>query len=513
MGEIVSSAIVTETVNKIISGMIDNYEQKLSADELMERLEMAQIKLELALETSSKWQITSEPLLRWQKKLKRATEECDDTLRKCRQHVQEEEEKEQQVRNSSFPRRIACATKSLISSIFHGNIDEPSRSTVQRFEWFAKGADDFLKSLEFGGTPRRYLFFDPLIGHLLAGETLEYKFVQGNKQHLFWIRPNDIADRGVEAKLIFVYNDCSAPENNFFLGMMLQISESTNIIGTIIKCLQWFTPHFKSTTETVRKELAQLPTQDFSWVSHYRSYHWDNIHGIATKWFRPNPVCCKHQDQSMCGSGSMDKAELLDVSLQPIIEVYLERQITQFRCNSQRAAIQGKNNKQRAAVRGKRCYPRRPSHLKLGVLFLPHSSSNDLLPAAESSAVEVINGEEQPWYHRNITLEQLDKVMLPKAIGSINQNSEATAHQLLWKSKHEAAFFHLGKTRMNMPSTLSTAREATVSRRQELDLESRADVISEFLKLWVERAPVQMQRSIVDWIQKEKEVQLAPTPF
>ncbi|EAZ38542.1 hypothetical protein OsJ_22929 [Oryza sativa Japonica Group] len=489
MGEIVSSAIVTETVNKIISGMIDNYEQKLSADELMERLEMAQIKLELALETSSKWQITSEPLLRWQKKLKRATEECDDTLRKCRQHVQEEEEKEQQVRNSSFPRRIACATKSLISSIFHGNIDEPSRSTVQRFEWFAKGADDFLKSLEFGGTPRRYLFFDPLIGHLLAGETLEYKFVQGNKQHLFWIRPNDIADRGVEAKLIFVYNDCSAPENNFFLGMMLQISESTNIIGTIIKCLQWFTPHFKSTTETVRKELAQLPTQDFSWVSHYRSYHWDNIHGIATKWFRPNPICCKHQDQSMCGSGSMDKAELLDVSLQPIIEVYLS-----VKSHNLDATVRGQLYKEKTINR-------------------EQLSSNDLLPAAESSAVEVINGEEQPWYHRNITLEQLDKVMLPKAIGSINQNSEATAHQLLWKSKHEAAFFHLGKTRMNMPSTLSTAREATVSRRQELDLESRADVISEFLKLWVERAPVQMQRSIVDWIQKEKEVQLAPTPF
>ncbi|KAF0926111.1 hypothetical protein E2562_021825 [Oryza meyeriana var. granulata] len=155
-------------MNKIISGMIDKYERRSSAEEQMERLEMAHIKMEIALETFNKWQITDGPLLRWQKKLKRAAEECDDTLRKCRQHVQEEQETEQAVRNSFFPRRIAHATKSLISSIFHGNIDEPSRSAIRRFEWLADGANDFLRSVESAGTPRCYLFFDPLIGNLLA---------------------------------------------------------------------------------------------------------------------------------------------------------------------------------------------------------------------------------------------------------------------------------------------------------------------------------------------------------
>ncbi|KAF0926107.1 hypothetical protein E2562_021821 [Oryza meyeriana var. granulata] len=172
MAEVVSSAVVHETVNRIISGLIDKYEQKSGAEVQMERLEMAHIKLEAALETSNKWQITSGPLLCWQKKLKRAAEECDDTQRKCRQRIQEEEEAEQQARNSSFPRRIFHTTKSLISSIFHGNIDEPIRSAVRRFEWFADGANDFLRSVEFGGTPRRYLFFDPLIGHLLAEDLL-----------------------------------------------------------------------------------------------------------------------------------------------------------------------------------------------------------------------------------------------------------------------------------------------------------------------------------------------------
>uniref|UniRef100_A0A0D3GLT0 Uncharacterized protein n=1 Tax=Oryza barthii TaxID=65489 RepID=A0A0D3GLT0_9ORYZ len=468
MGEIVSSAVVHETVNKIISGLVDKYERKSSAEEQMERLEMAQIKLEIALETSNKWQITSGPLLRWQKKLKRAAEECDDTLRKCRQRVEEEEEVEQQVRNSSFPKRIAHATKSMISSIFHGNIDEPTVSSVRRFEWFAEGANDFLRSVEFGGTPHRYSFFDPLIGHLLAGETLEYKSVQGNKQHLFWIRPNNISERRVEAKLIFIYNDCSAPEDNFFLGMMLQLSESTNIVGTTIRCLQLFSPYFSSsTTEAVRKELTQLPTQDFSWVPRSRSVHWDSIHRVATEWFRPNPLCCKH-GHKVCSSGYMDKIEFCDVSLEPVIEVYLESQIFQYSCNKQRADVQGKI-----------CSPRRPSYLKLGVFLLPHVSSTDLLPATESFAVEVINGEEQLYCHKNVTLEKLNRIMLPKAIDSFNQNAEVTAHQLLWKSKHEAAFFHVWNTRMNMSSILSTARKSTLLQQHDhLELESRADSLT-----------------------------------
>uniref|UniRef100_J3MI86 Uncharacterized protein n=1 Tax=Oryza brachyantha TaxID=4533 RepID=J3MI86_ORYBR len=264
---------------------------------------------------------------------------------------------------------------------------------------------------------------------------------------------------------------------------MLQLSDSTNIIGTTIKCLQLLTPHFKSPTETVTKELVQLPTQDFSWVSHYHSYHWYSTHN--TEWFRPNPLCCKHNCQSICGSGNRDKVELSDVSLKAIIAVYLEHQITRSRCNRERAATQGKNNKRKADLRGKGCYPRSP-HLKLGVLFLLHKSSNDLL-AGESFAVEVIDGEEQPCCHTNITLEQLDKMMLPKAIDSFNHNAEARVHQLPWKSKHEAAFFHLGKTRINMLNTLTTGREATLFQQQDLELESRADVISEFRKLWTER--------------------------
>uniref|UniRef100_A0A0D9WV11 Uncharacterized protein n=1 Tax=Leersia perrieri TaxID=77586 RepID=A0A0D9WV11_9ORYZ len=496
MEEMVRSAIVHETVNKVMSGLLDKYEQKSSGEDRLERLEMAQIKLEFALETSNKWQITSGPLLRWQKKLKRAAEECDDTLRKCRQRVQEEEEAKQQVRNSSFPRWIASATKSLISSIVHGNIDEPSRSVVRRFEWFADGANDFLRYVESGGTPRRYLFFDPLIGHLLAGKRLEYKLLQGNRQHLFWIRPNNIAERGVEAMLIFFYRDCSAPEDNFFLGMMLQLSESLNIIGTTLKCLQLFTPHFKSTTETVRKELTQLPTQDFSWVphAHAHSYLWDNIHNITTGWYRPNPLCCKHHGQKVCGSENMDKIELpADVSLEPVIQVNLVCQVSLPRFGKQGPIAEGKEL----------------PHLNVLLLYTPHGSSEDLSPAVENTVTEVINGDEQHLLHTNIPLEQMEEMMLPRAVDCFHQNAKATAYQMLWKSKHGGAYLHAVKATMNMPSTRRTirgARKPKMLQQHDHRTQRHTNGVADFLK--AAHAPVQLHGSYLGWIQKEKEAQL-----
>uniref|UniRef100_A0A0D9WV15 Rx N-terminal domain-containing protein n=1 Tax=Leersia perrieri TaxID=77586 RepID=A0A0D9WV15_9ORYZ len=501
MGEIVSSAVVNETVSRITSGLIDRCQQKSSVEDHLEKLEMAQIKLDIALETSDKWQITSGPLLHWQKKLKRVTEECDDTLRKCRQRVQEEEEMEQQVRNSSFLSRIVHATKSLVSSIFHSGTDELSRSAVRRFEWFADGANDFLRSVEFGCTPHSYFFFDPLIRHLLAGERLEYKLVEGNKQHLFWIRPINITEQGVEAKLIFVYHDSSAPEDNFVLCVMLQLSESTNILGTTIKCLQLFTPHFKSTIETVRKKLTQLPTQDFSWVPHAHSCYWDSLHHIATAWFRPNALCCKHYDQKVCGSGNMDKIELPDVSLEPIIEVSLMCQVPLPGFRERGKIVEGKPSLEEV------------SHLKVHLIYTPHGSSEDLFPTVQSSVIEVINANEQHCLHTNIGLQKMKEIMLPKAVDCFHQNEKARVYQMLWKSKHGGAYLEVAKATMNITRTRRTthgAKKAKLLRQKDHRTQSRTDFMCDFLNLWAGHAPVKLKGSIHGWIQKQKGTQLAP---
>jgi hypothetical protein len=140
--EIVGSAVAQEAVNHVLSRIKEGYAEKSDAKEHIARMEMAQIRLEAALETSNKWNITSVPLLRWQSKLKRATQECDHTLRRCRQRLQEEEEVKQGLRSSSFPKRVAHTAMSFVLSIFSGGNDDEVRgpTAVRRFERFADGA-------------------------------------------------------------------------------------------------------------------------------------------------------------------------------------------------------------------------------------------------------------------------------------------------------------------------------------------------------------------------------------
>ena len=204
--EIVTSAVAQEAVNQVLSRFKDRCEQNSEAKDRIERMEMAHIKLEAALETSNKWNITTRaPLLRWQSKLKRAVQECDHTLRRCRQRLQEEEEMQNSVRSSSFPKQIAYAARSFVSSIFSRGSEDELRSSaaVRRFERYADGASEFLRYVELGGTRRRYMFFDPLIRHLLAGKGTKYCFVRGGQHLSLILQPFSPPNRGMENFFLF----------------------------------------------------------------------------------------------------------------------------------------------------------------------------------------------------------------------------------------------------------------------------------------------------------------------
>jgi hypothetical protein len=199
MAEMVSSVVIQESFSQIISGLVKKYEEKeeTNATRHIERLEMAHIRLEAALETSEKWQITDTSLLNWSKKLKRAAQDCGDTLHKCKHRILEEEKMEQEVMNSSFPKQIAHATKSFVSSVFNCD-NELSRSVVKRFEWHADGASEFLRFKELGGTPYYHIMpFGSLIKNLFVGKEVHNKIVRGNNPSLLlWLAPFRIAEHG-----------------------------------------------------------------------------------------------------------------------------------------------------------------------------------------------------------------------------------------------------------------------------------------------------------------------------
>ncbi|TVU39615.1 hypothetical protein EJB05_13042 [Eragrostis curvula] len=153
------------------------------------------------------------------------------------------------------------------------------------------------------------------------------------------------------------------------------------------------------------------------------------------------------------------------------------------------------------------------SPLEAGLVFVPHSSSDDLLPTIASSAMQWINGEEKHRLHSNITLQQMEEIMLPKAIDYFRKNTEASVYQILWKSEHGSAYFDIVKAGMNTRSTRRVIRggsKGKLLKREGKDLEIQTDVIPHFIDLWVAHAPIRLQGSISDWIQKEKENKSAP---
>ncbi|TVU26634.1 hypothetical protein EJB05_29188, partial [Eragrostis curvula] len=131
----VISVVAQEAVSRIISCLFqDEGKVESNANENLERLEMAHIRLGAVLETSERWQVFDPSLLRWRRKLKHAAQECDDMLHKCKRRSLEDEQKKLELRNSSLPNWIATATKSFVSSIFNCDNNELSESIVRRFE-------------------------------------------------------------------------------------------------------------------------------------------------------------------------------------------------------------------------------------------------------------------------------------------------------------------------------------------------------------------------------------------
>ncbi|CAL5077154.1 unnamed protein product [Urochloa decumbens] len=466
MGEIVSSAIVQETVSKVLSSLVQKYEERVESDanRNLERLEMAHIKLEAALETSDKWQIKEASLLRWRRKLKCAAQECDDLLHKCKQRILEDEHG---VRNSSFPRRIAHATKSFVSSIIDYDNKKLRGSAVQRFEWFADGATEFLRFVELGGTPHGHMPFYSLVNNLFAGKELHHTIVGGN-QHpssQLWLVPFGTAEHGNEATLVFIQTDVSSPVGNIYFSITLQISESTDIVGTAIQCLQLFAPHFKCTVENIRKELAQLPNQCLAWMPSAHPNLKDRVllQSQASQWIRPKPLCCKKNNRHDF--------------LKPVIGVNLQCQVSLSPYKKQRTL----SFEDTTSLQGY-------SYLKAGIYFAPHRSE-----------IVAILGKEH-CLHEDVTLEQLEEIMLPKALDYFHQNTEATIYKMIWKSKHSSALIQVEKSSISTHKTFGGARKRKLLQGQDEEFTSEKRVISHMVDLWRAHVPIHLIRLLKNWL-------------
>jgi hypothetical protein len=170
--------------------------------------------------------------------------------------------------------------------------------------------------------------------------------------------------------------------------------------------------------------------------------------------------------------------------MEPIIQVYLLGHITlSVGNNMQRAVPDGENKTSPMSE-----FP----YLKLGVHFYPHAPYEDLSPAVEGSATEMINEVAvKHGLYAKICFEQLGEFMMPKAVDCLRGSAAATSYQMLWKSKHGGANLQVEKI----------SRGTTTGQRPGKKIQGWA---SANLCSWVAHAPAHLQGAVVDWVQKEK---------
>ncbi|KAJ1287577.1 hypothetical protein BS78_02G020700 [Paspalum vaginatum] len=300
MAEMVGSAVVQEAVRRVSSFVFGKREDKASKRYSIERLQMALSELEFALERSAKVPITDMSLLRRKKVFRHAYAEGLNLANKHRQ---------QELQEGQEMGCVSRARNPSISSLFGLNKGKPSClscSQVRRIEWSADCARKFVRDMESGYSLRHYTFCNPLIRYLLEGKTLSYELVQGIQlRHHCHIWPIILEERGVEAELSYVYDDRKTPYNSFQLRLMLRLSESTDIVGTAIECLQSLAS--QPVTKSAIGELTLL--HGSQGISHKHTPPRVGIqeaHTQDTEFFRPDPVCCKSNGQEPCAPNSIN---------------------------------------------------------------------------------------------------------------------------------------------------------------------------------------------------------------
>ncbi|GJN12732.1 hypothetical protein PR202_ga31038 [Eleusine coracana subsp. coracana] len=186
----VGSLVVGEVVNRTSSFIISKHKERLTTWEGIERLEMAHIKMEAALDISGRWQTTDVSLLRWRRKLRRAADDCDAALHRWKLRALEEEAARERLAREPFRRRVAHAVLSFVRALLaltRGGNDVVARAcaAVQRFERLANGSAEFLKCVELSSASRRCCLSESVWGKPVTGMNEDIELEQTATYHIF----------------------------------------------------------------------------------------------------------------------------------------------------------------------------------------------------------------------------------------------------------------------------------------------------------------------------------------
>ena len=213
----------------------------------------------------------------------------------------------------------------------------------------------------------------------------------------------------MEAALEFLYEDCKMPTRSVALALTLPLSESTDIVGSAIRCLQSFT---SSIAEAIVGELTRLPLQDLC--------HRD------TQFWRQDALCCKPNG---C-AGYNTPSELSCRFPEQVILVHVECYVLASECTNLHSTS--------AEGAGRNAVGDWPP-LKLGVGFAPHFC-NECMHG--KTGVEVIEGKAEPISE---SLHQMDEMVRLKAIDCYIRQPDLSDYRMRLYAGHGVAYFIVRK--------------------------------------------------------------------
>ena len=188
-------------------------------------------------------------------------------------------------------------------------------------------------------------------------------------------------------------------------------------------------------------------------------------------------------------------AGLSELFLEPVLEVNLH-------CHLSLSV----SNKQKTILSENIISLQDSPYIKAGIQFAPHRSPKEMLPANRSSEVMAIVGEDQHCLRVDVTLEQLEEIMIAKAIDYFYQDTEATVYKMIWKTKHSSALIQFEKASISTQKCFGGPRKRNLLHGQEEELISEKCMISLLFDLWRAHVPVQLISAFKDWVQKKRKV-------
>uniref|UniRef100_A0A0E0F5H0 Disease resistance N-terminal domain-containing protein n=1 Tax=Oryza meridionalis TaxID=40149 RepID=A0A0E0F5H0_9ORYZ len=289
--EIVGSAVVGEAVGRICSYLISRGEEEVAAGDGAEhdeeRMEVALLRIQAAVEEADGWHITNRPLVRWRDKLKRAADEGERVLRDYRRRRRRDTDDD--ARRLWFPRRVARAAGEKLFAFGGGgggggDEQQLNGGTVRRFERLAVGVGDFVKLVESGGRARRFVPFQPVAASLLARRAVSFSVKPpaspGATAHAFAFPDLTTPWRRPRAHVVFLYADGGGTGEKLELFVELALSESADVMALALSSMDALPPHFRFASAAAFGSFHRLQamTQDDgddehlpAWDAHYCS--------------------------------------------------------------------------------------------------------------------------------------------------------------------------------------------------------------------------------------------------